>query len=62
MHELDKIQGDEQTASLAALVDAQRLEIMAEQMQGSGVDAEEERKKKLEKEKQLKKQEKHKKI
>jgi hypothetical protein len=43
---------------LAALVDAQKLEILAEQMQGSGVDVEEERKKKIEEEKQKKKQEK----
>jgi hypothetical protein len=48
VHELNKISSDEQTASLAALVDAQQVEFMAEQMQGSGVDLEEERKKKQE--------------
>ena len=51
MNELDALQSNEQTTALASLVDAQKLEIMAEQMQGSGVDLEQERKKKAEAEK-----------
>ena len=58
MNELDTLQSSEQTSALASLVDAQKLEIMAEQMQGSGISLEEERKKKAEAEKKKKKEEK----
>ena len=57
VNELDSLAKDEQTSALASLVDAQKLELMAEQMQGSGLTAEEEKKKKKEEEKKKKKEE-----
>ena len=60
VRELNNLQANEQTAGLASLVDAQKLELLAEQMQGSGVDLEEQKKKTIEAEKSKKKQEKEK--
>ena len=42
--ELQTLQANDQTEPLADLVDAERIEILAEQMQGSGVDNEEQKK------------------
>lgn len=41
INELNSLQSDDSTSALASLVDQQKLEIYAEQMQGSGVDLEE---------------------
>lgn len=60
-NELDNLQNNEQTSALASLVDAQKLELLAEQMQGSGQSAEEQRKKKKEEERKKKKAEEDKK-
>ena len=40
-NELDNLQNNDSTSAIAALVDSQKLEIMAEQMQGSGLSLEE---------------------
>ena len=62
LNELQTLQSNDQTTALASLVDSQKLEILAESMQGSGVDAEEERKKAENEKKRKKKEEEKKKL